>query len=785
MSLNRHLLQILLWTAILAGAGLHAGCSFTAHRSGDGPADDGERKIPGAYHALNFWAAQRAYPNPVIPDDSFASAYSEMQRMKSRNRGRDDQAAPWKLIGPYNIGGRTLCLALHPDDPDIIFAGGASGGLWKSTTGGVGADAWEYVETGFPVLGVSTIAIDPTDPDVMYIGTGEVYRYQDSIGGEVIRTTRGSYGIGILKSDDGGATWIQSLDWTYAQTRGVWMIAIHPQNSQILYAATTEGVYKSVDAGGTWNLSLDRIMATDVRIHPTQPNILFAACGNFASVGHGIYRSTDDGNNWNKLTTGLPGSWTGKTQLAIAPTAPDRIYASIADDFYGRGLYRSVNAGDTWSLVNSTDYPRYQGWYSHYVVISPFDEDDLFVGGIEIWSSSNGGFNLKERTEWTEVYFGAPPPEGPIGGPHYAHADHHFAVWHPTDPDTIFFASDGGVFKSTDGGITYQSLIGGYVTTQFYNGFSVSSQSENLAMGGLQDNFTAIYEGNAAWRRVIGGDGCWTAINPEDDQTVYGSAQYLYLLRSYDGGNDWDYIEPPILSGDETAFVAPFVLSHSDPDILYAGRSRVYKSLDEGSSWSATNSGQPLDGSNPVLSLEISKSDPDIVYAGTAPIYSRARIFRTLDGGDDWDDITGSLPDLYPADFALDTNNPDTVYVAFMGYGNQHVFKSVNSGASWIDVTGNLPAVPVSALAIDPKNSSVVYAGTDLGVFVSTVGGTSWSTFMKGMPTSMVTDLKIFESPQSTGKIKPKTVYILRASTHGNGVFERHLYPSFSKFKIR
>lgn len=792
MFLKRRLPLFLLSTAILVCAALNQGCSSNTPESTETVEAKEQRKPSGAWHALNFWAAKRAYPNRAIPDDSFASAYSATQKIRARSSEIDDRMAPWDLIGPYNIGGRTLCLAMHPNDPDILFAGGASGGLWKSTTGGVGADAWDYVETGFPVLGVSTIAIDAVDPDVMYIGTGEVYRYQDSIGGEVIRTTRGSYGIGILKTIDGGETWTKSLDWTYAQSRGIWMIAIHPLNSQILYAATTEGVYKSADTGNTWIPSLERIMATDVRIHPTQPNVIFTACGNFGSTGHGIYRSTDDGLNWSKLTNGLPSSWTGKTQLAIAPTSPNRIYASIADDFNGRGLYRSLDTGDTWSLVNSTDYPKYQGWFAHYVLVSPFDEDRVFVGGVEIWGSSNGGFNLTERSRWTEVYYGTSPPEGPIGGPRYAHADHHFAMWHPTEPDTIFFASDGGVFKSTDGGYTFQSLIGGYVTTQFYNGFSVSAQRPNFAMGGLQDNFTAIYENDAAWRRVIGGDGCWTAINAQDSQTIYGSAQYLQMFRSRDSGNDWTGVSPPSMGGDQTAFVAPYVLSPSDPNVLYAGRSRVYKSVDEGSDWDATNEGQPLDGSNPVLCLEISKTDPDIVYAGTAPISTRARVFRTLDGGGDWDDITGSLPDLYPADIAVAPGNPDTVFIAFMGYENEHVFRSDNAGTTWTDVTGNLPDVPVSALAIDPRNPSIVYAGTDLGVFISTEGGTSWATFMNGMPTTMVTDLNIFTTRKmmqpesihtmtntmSTKSAQPDITYKIRASTHGNGVFERKLYRS-------
>jgi len=735
--------------------------------SSEGPAEGEEKKGPsGAMQALQYWGAQRAYPNRTIPDAEYGLAIEDVRAMRAQeSSGLEENTIPWTALGPANVGGRTLCLALHPDDPDILFAGSASGGLWKSTTGGVGADAWDYIDTGYPVLGVSSIAIDATDPDVMYIGTGEAYDYDETMGGEAIRTTRGSYGVGILKTTDGGATWAPSLDWTYQQSRGVWMVQIHPTDPDILFAATTEGVFRSTDAGGSWSLVHAVIMAMDVRIHPVNPTIIFAAHGNFGSAGHGIYRTTDGGDTWQKLTSGLPTNWTGKAQLAISPLSPDTIYASIADSGFGRGLYRSTNTGTAWAVVNFTDYQSYQGWYSHYVIVSPFDADTLFTGGIEIWRSTNGGSTLEKRSRWQSIFFGTSPPEGPIGGPDYAHADHHFAVWHPTDPNTIFFASDGGVFRTTNRGNTFESLIGGYQTSQFYNGFSNSGSDPDFAMGGLQDNFTVIYQGTNAWRRVIGGDGCWTAINPLLDSTIFGSAQYLYLVRSYDAGNNWSYIEPPEQPGDYTAFVAPYVLSPDDPSVLYAGRSRVYRSASEGSTWSATNGGNPLAAGNPVMSLAVSETDADVVYAGTAPIASRARIFRSRNGGAGWDDITGILPDRYPSDLAVDPNDDDKVYATFMGFGTSHAFRSVDGGDTWIDIGGGLPDIPASAVMVDPDHPDVIYVGTDLGVFFSPDTGGSWHPFTSGMPLAMVNDLKVFLPDRK-----------VRAATHGNGTYERDLF---------
>jgi photosystem II stability/assembly factor-like uncharacterized protein len=719
----------------------------------------------GAGKAMTLWSDARSFPGHTISNASVARGFEQVALKRSYRDGADSLVEPWETMGPLNIGGRTLALAFDPVDPDVMYAGSASGGLWRTSTGGVGVWAWEYVETGFPVLGVGTVAVDPSDRDVIFIGTGEGYRHQVSDGGEVVRTLRGSYGIGILKSTDRGASWEKSLDWAYSDNAGVWAIRFHPTNSNILFAATTEGIYRSVNGGADWQLVLDVVMGTDLEIHPTNPDIIFAGCGNFASSAYGVYRSLDGGTTWDSLYGGLPATWSGKVMLDICESQPNLIYASIGNEDSTRGLYWSQDTGNTWTLLNNQDYAQYQGWFAHWAIVNPEDPSELFAGGIDVWRSTNGGSSLSQRTHWYLWNMDDTSPQGgPEGPDDYVHADQHFAIYHPTNRDIIYFATDGGVFRTTDSGATYEGCNGAYQTTQFYNGFSTSQSTADRAIGGLQDNATVIYSGTTSWRFAIGGDGFWTAIHPTDPEKLFGEYYYLNMLRSSNGGYNWSGITPPEQSGDYSCFSSPFVLSPSDPQVLYAGRSRVYKTTNEGNSWSATNLGGPLDGTNPVFAMAISCISPDTVYAATAPLDNDRDVYRTYNGGTTWTNISGPLPERYPADLAVDPGNAANVYVAFSGFGTSHLFKSTDGGDSWIDIGGDLPDLPTSAVIVDPDYPNVIYAGNDAGVFVSTNGGTSWGSFDSGMPTAMVADLKISQPNRK-----------LRVATHGLGIFERDL----------
>jgi photosystem II stability/assembly factor-like uncharacterized protein len=718
-------------------------------------------KTSGALQAMQFWTERRAYPNDDILPDAYYRAFEQSKNQLKKIKTNYQ----WQQIGPHNIGGRTLDVEFNPLNPNTIFAAAASGGIWRSYTAGIGTQAWQRIETGYPVLGVSSIAISPNDSNVIFIGTGEVYNYKQALGGEVIRTTRGSYGIGILKTTDYGLTWTKSLDWSYNQERGVNDVEIDPNNPNIVWAATTEGVFRSDNSGQSWDLVNNTIMAFDIVIHPDSSNIVFATFGNFFTPGHGIYKTTNNGETWQKLANGLPTTFGGKAMLSIHRADPRIIYASIGNGSTsgaGTWLCKSTNGGSSWSIVNTTDYATYQGWFSHWVGVHPNNPNFVLVGGIDVWKSIDGGNNLTKKSDWAAWYFGQTPIGGPEGPPNYVHADQHSITFHPENPDIIYLGTDGGVFRTTDGGETFQGLNGGYQTTQFYNGFSSSNSNINLAIGGMQDNATAIYTGSLAWYRAIGGDGCQTGINQNNPSIMYGTTQYLNIYRSTNQGLNWTGIGPT--GKDNPAFVAPFVVCQSNPNVIYAGSRKLHKTTNAGTNWTAMNNNTALDG-NEILSIGVSATSTDTLYVATAPISSRAKVFRSTNGGITFTNITGNLPDRYPDDIAVDPTNSKIVYIVFSGFGTSHLFKSTNGGDSWIDIGSQLPDVPSSAIAINPNNPNQLFFGNDIGVYFSPNAGENWYEVNNGLPYGcLVIDINI-----------PRGQNIVRAITHGNGVYQTSL----------
>ena len=707
-----------------------------------------------AWDALQFLSISQAYPFSDIPADAYQKA-NEFYRTHFGNHSAAQArlaVSPWVNIGPNNIGGRTLGMAINPNDTAIIWLGSASGGLWKSTTGGIGANAWTYVPTGFPVRGVSSILINPVNPDIMYIGTGESYSHGSTVNGLITRPTRGSVGIGILKSMDGGLTWQPSLDWQYNQARGIWDLQFNPQNPDVIYAATTEGIYKTTDAGSTWNLVLNQLMVMDLLVDPVDTNTIYAGIGNVDSTGSGIYRSTNSGAQWSRLTAGLPGPMTGRITLAMNPQNHRSVLVLIADLYSTTGIYRTFDKGNTWnSITGLMEIVSYQGWYAKGLCFKNDDSTKVMLGGVDVFRSDQSG-------------------DFPYQLPNYymVHPDVHDIVCSTSDPNKAYILTDGGLYRTDDFGDNFYECTDGYVTSQAYIG-SVSAQNGDLMLTGLQDNNTLRYDGSVYWTPVVGGDGSFNAIDPITDQFQYASLQYLNVAKSIDGGMSFNTFilqnSSSPFGGNSSAFIAPFVLAASNSSVIYAGGDSLYRSDDAGTSF-YTTSAQQIDSGNFALSIATSALNEDSVYVCTAPGDTRQmHVLLSADGGQSFLDRSSGLPNRYPRDLAVDPLDSRKVYVAFSGFGAGHLFKSTDAGVSWTDISSSLPDVPFHCITIDTDHPDTLYAGGDLGVFVSVDGGNSWDAFNNGMPDGvMVFDIQLSKADNS-----------IVAFTHGNGTYKAEL----------
>ncbi len=704
-----------------------------------------------AMDALQFFSEAAAFPNKDIPANAYAGAMDWYQQNALTNR-TSQTATAWQSIGPRNMGGRTIAIAFDPTDTATIWLGSAGGGLWKSSTGGIGTNAWNYVPLGFPVLGVSSIAINPSNKNEMYVGSGEVYSYgSNSQGIGDIRPTRGSYGMGLFKSINGGTSWTQVINWTYNQNRGIWDIVINPLKPSTVYAATTEGVYKSFDSGATWTLVLNQKMCMDLEMHSVDTNILLCGIGNYGSIVQGVYRTTNSGTTWAQNTSGLPATaYQGRITFTKYKNNNDIMYTHICDVYNSVGIYKSINKGATWVQQTTQNISSYQGFYTKGLLVQPGAPNNVLACGVYVFNSTNGGASFSQ-----------------LSGNY--HSDIHDIIVNPQDANKIYAITDAGLFRSNDFGGTFFECTGGYVTTQHYIG-SISSTDTTVLLSGLQDNYTIKYFGGYTWYPEIGGDGAYNAIDHTNDQIQYGAYQYLNVYQDASQGNGG--FNTTILSnsssatgGNYAAFLAPYMLCYSNTQYMYAGGQALQQSVDGGINWNYMGS-NPVNNGTQIMAIACSFTNTDSIYFGTAPnATNNMKMFFSANGGTTVTNVSAGLPNRFPRRIAVNPKNSKEVYAVFSGFGTGHVFKSVNNGGTWTDVSTLLPDMPFECVIVDPLDPNFVYVGCDYGVFVSANKGATWTSYDNGFPdATMVFDLQI----------SPSARYMY-AFTHGRGIFKRDL----------
>lgn len=651
----------------------------------------------------------------------------------------------WKPLGPsswtrgsYNPGiGRINAVAQALGDTNTLYIGAPAGGCWKSTDAG---QTWAALTDDFPALGVSSIAIDPTDKNIVYIGTG------DDDGND-------TQGAGMYRTADGGQTWNEvQANSAILFGASVNKIIIDPNNNKVIWAASSTGCYKSEDSGLSWTLLIGGAWR-DMEMHPTNPSIVYLTNKDF-------YKTEDGGLNWIRYQVGLPTSQSiNRAEIAVSAATPDVIYYLCGEEgnssFYG--LYKSTNKGASFTLrANSpnlfdyskdgSDASRGQSNYDMALAVSPTNANEVYVGGINVWKSSDGGGNWVLQTHWALNNNPTHP---------YVHADIHTIDFFGNN---LYVGSDGGISRSTNAGSSFQDLSPGVSISQFYH-FDVSAQNPYLLSGGTQDNGSnLIRNGNA--HHIRGGDGMYNLISPDDSMTLYSSAQFGGFSRSRNGGNGFRGIFKPWRGNGP--WVTPMAINPQNTKTVYAlFNSNLIVSYNEGDTTSIL--GYPPSNPRSYALLEMCAGDTMHFYTG-----DRDNLMHSGDYGQTWQSIMPANVSAAPTDICVHPTKPGYIWITFSGIAaGQKVFGSIDTGKTWTNLSKNLPNIPINCIAVDTANDNMLYVGTDAGVYYASELSHNWQPHMNGLPNVIVRDIIV---TQSIGKV--------RAATYGRGIWEAALKTS-------
>ncbi len=643
---------------------------------------------------------------------------------------------PWQWMGPANRGGRTRAFVVDPRDPQVMLAGGITGGVWKSTTGGT---SWQPLTDTLANIAVGVLEMDPSNPDVVYAGTGEIYYAPEPYG-----WYRGG---GIMRTVDGGSSWT-FLDSTVANPDFAWVgdVEVSPHDPNRLYAATSTGVWLSQDAGLSWTRTLiPRTTAGCLELavrNDLDPDTVFASCGSEQGTlpqpgplgpvaGDGVYRSTDGGQTWVRVIIRSGGRAVGVTSLAIAPTDQNVIYANAADlDGNALALFRSTEGGasGTWEIRNAgapnwfanCRYDYAQGGYDNVVAVDPTDANRIWVGGVDLFRSANGGRTFQIASDW------AADETSPV----FVHADQHLIVFDPnydgTTNKTVYFGNDGGIFSTTDDradlsgstcgsiqGAAYGSLRTGFGVAQFVGGAVADDGS--IILGGTQDNGTVQTTSGQPddWAPVQGGDGGFAAVdeqrdvryvtNPRYTDATFGTT-YIMMSRSDQGGP----FDLKAAADIDAMFYPPLVRDPDDGRILWTGGRSVQRSLDAGDTWESvtdyfdsrvTTIGVAADDGNEVW---VGFRDGTLIRSGNALAATPKFVSA---------DPSRALPFAQVSSVAVDPMNHRTAFVTISEFDGHQVWRTADAGATWTALDADLPDVPANAVAINPRNPAMVYVG--------------------------------------------------------------------------